>query len=239
VPVPPADPHRLQERFFETSFSVMGRLCKSDGRVSEVEIAFARSIMERMDLTPALRRAAILFFKEGKSPSFDLDAMLQELRRAGLGRGPLLKIFLEVQLGAAYADGEPSPEQREILERIRRVLQVPLATFRGLERLIQLQRRLAGGPAGPQGSAAGGAGRPGGRPRAAAPSPLSGAYATLGLEPQASDAEVKRAYRRLMSRHHPDKLMSRGAPDSALKMASQKTQEIRRAYETISRARAA
>jgi DnaJ like chaperone protein len=59
----------------------------------------------------------------------------------------------------------------------------------------------------------------------------------LGVESKASDAEVKRAYRRLINRHHPDKLASRGLPEEAIKLASQKTQEIIRAYEVVTRAR--
>ena len=54
---------------------------------------------------------------------------------------------------------------------------------------------------------------------------------------QASDAEVKRAYRRLMSQHHPDKLVSKGLPEEMMKLATQKTHEIRQAYEMISAAR--
>jgi DnaJ like chaperone protein len=101
------DPARLQERFFETTFAVMGHLAKADGRVSEPEIAYAESVMDRMGLTPALRRAAILFFGQGKAAAFELLPALTELRQAGLGQGALRQIFLEVQMGAAYADADP------------------------------------------------------------------------------------------------------------------------------------
>lgn len=234
-----ADRARLKERFFETTFAVMGHLTKADGRVSKSEIAFAESVMDRMGLSAAMRRAAILFFNQGKAPGFDLMASLGELRRAGFAQGPLLQIFIEVQLGAAYADGEPTRGQREILERIRRALQMPLASYRRLERMILIQQRVLGGlGANPGAGWGGGTGSQGGA-RGPGPDPLARAYATLGVESNASDAEVKRAYRRLMNRHHPDKLVSRGVPEEALKLASQKTQEIRRAYETITRARAA
>jgi DnaJ like chaperone protein len=234
----------LQERFFETTFATLGHLVKADGRVSKSEIAFAESVMERMDLTPALRRAAILFFNQGKNPGFDLESALDELRQSGLGQGSLRQIFLEVQLGAAYADGDPTATQREVLDRIRRSLQVPAGTFDRTERLIRLQQQVLHGAwtrgwgDGP-GQARGGAGAQGNRREPAASSSLAGAYATLGVDPGASEADVKRAYRRLMNRHHPDKLMSRGAPEEAVKLASQKTQEIRRAYEAVTRARAA
>lgn len=235
---------RLQECFLETTFAVMGHLAKADGRIGEPEIAFAESVMGRMELSPALRRAAILFFNQGKAPAFELLPALAELRQAGLGQGPLRQIFLEIQIGAAYADGDPAPAQREVLERIRRALQVPIATFGRVERLIVLQQRVLNGAWSrgrfeESGWSGRGPGTSGGWTGASAGQSLAGAYATLGVEPGSSEAEVKRAYRRLMNRHHPDKLISRGAPEEALKLASQRTQEIRRAYETITRARVA
>ena len=59
----------------------------------------------------------------------------------------------------------------------------------------------------------------------------------LSLEPEATDEDVTRAYRRLLSQHHPDKLVAKGLPEEMMKLASQKTHEIRKAYEMIRDAR--
>ncbi len=53
----------------------------------------------------------------------------------------------------------------------------------------------------------------------------------------ATNAEVKRSYRRLMSQNHPDKLVARGLPESMLEVAKQKTQAIQAAFERIRESR--
>ena len=62
---------------------------------------------------------------------------------------------------------------------------------------------------------------------------MAEAYSVLGIEPSAEVKAVKLAYRRLMSQHHPDKLVSRGLPESMRANAEQRTREIRAAYERI------
>lgn len=54
-----------------------------------------------------------------------------------------------------------------------------------------------------------------------------------GLAPQDDEKTIKRAYRKRMSEHHPDKLASKGLPQQALDMAKKKTQDIQAAYELI------
>ena len=63
------------------------------------------------------------------------------------------------------------------------------------------------------------------------------ADALLELDRHASDADLKRAYRRLMSRHHPDKLIAKGLPEEMVKVATEKTQTIKAAYERIKASR--
>ena len=68
---------------------------------------------------------------------------------------------------------------------------------------------------------------------------LDDAYAALGVDRDVGDKELKRAYRKLMSENHPDKLIARGVPDDMVKLATEKSQEIQSAYEMIRKHRGA
>ncbi len=226
----PGERERVQTAFFTATFSVLGYIAKADGRVSEREIALANSVMAQMDLSPDTRRAAIELFNQGKTSGFELDEVLEQFRRECHGRRTLMQMFLEIQILGAYADGPPDQRERELLLYICDRLGIPEALFRSLEQLVRLQHRFDTGDAG---------GRAG---RATAPTrgpTLAQAYAVLGVDASATDAQVKRAYRRLLSQHHPDKLVSKGLPEEMMKLATQKTHEIRQAYEMVTAARAA
>lgn len=225
--VGPEDAERIRAAFFTASFAVMGHVAKADGRVSREEIRTAEAVMDHMNLSPEQRRVAMRLFDEGKQPGFDLQEVLAQLRRECRGRRHLLLMFVEIQVQAAYADGRLDAAEARVLERICEQLGLSVAELRQIERLVQAARGARPG--------AGGAGtRP--RPRR---DRLAEAYRVLGVTPEASDAEVKKAYRRLMSRHHPDKLVAKGLPEEMMKMANDKASEIRDAYETVQAARRA
>ncbi len=216
---------RVQTAFFTATFSVMGHLAKADGRVSSGEIALAETLMAEMDLSAELRKTAIGLFNQGKAPGFPLDAVLEQFRRECHRRQTLVQMFLEIQIQAAYADGALDRAETELLEHICLRLGVPLHTYRRLEQMVRAERRFAG------------AGARGARAEAPRAPTLHDAYAVLNVAPDAGDAEVKRSYRRLMSQHHPDKLVAKGLPEEMMKLAAQKTHEIRQAYEQIRAAR--
>jgi len=219
----PEDRERVQTAFFTATFSVMGHLAKVDGRVSEREIALAESLMSRMDLSPQLRRTAIRLFNEGKASGFPLDEVVRQLRRECHRRQDLTRMFLEIQIQAALADGRLTSVEEQLLLRISRHLGVSEAAFRLLVRMVRAALGLGEGMGAEEPQRGGGRGE----------ISLADAYAILNLTPQANDEEVKRAYRRLRSQHHPDKLVSRGLPEEMMKLAAQKSHEIRTAYETI------
>ncbi|BAO43575.1 co-chaperone DjlA [Thiolapillus brandeum] len=221
-----AEQERIQSAFFTATFSVMGHLAKADGRVSPEEISQAKAIMAQMDLPPDMRRAAIELFNQGKRHDFPLDEVLQQFRRECRRRTTLIQMFLEIQIQAAWADGRMDTAEEQMLLHICRQLGIPEFLFRQLERMIRAQQ--AGGHGGNhQGSQGTTSGTPS----------LKDAYTMLGITRDASDAEVKKAYRRLMSQHHPDKLVAKGLPEEMMKVATRKTREIRKAYEAIKQAR--
>jgi len=61
------------------------------------------------------------------------------------------------------------------------------------------------------------------------------AYKILEIEENASDAEVKKAYRHMANKYHPDKLTQLG--DDFKKAATEKFQKVQEAYETIKKQR--
>jgi DnaJ like chaperone protein len=218
------DRERVQTAFFTATFAVMGRVAKADGRVSPEEIRMAEAVMAEMSLAPDMRATAIELFGQGKSPGFDLEAVLAQFRRECHGRSTLIGMFIEIQLQAAYADGRLDPAEDALLQLICGRLGVSEFEYRRLERMVRAELGLGGR-------------RQTGARRDSVDS-LQAAYAVLGVSTQADDAAVKRAYRRLLSQHHPDKLVSKGLPDEMMKVASQKTHEIRQAYERIRESRA-
>ena len=217
---PRGSQERVQTVFFTASFSVMGAICKADGRVTEDEIELARQVMGQMQLSEEQRKAAIKLFDEGKKPGFPLDEVLQQFRRELGFRTNLLQMFMEIQLYAAYADGVMHAGELKLLRHVCQVLGFPRSQFEKLDAGIRAQFHHQGDSGGRQGEIS-----------------LSDAYDVLGISKKASDAEVKRAYRRLLSQHHPDKLVSKGLPEEMIKIATDRTHEIRTAYEKIKKER--
>ncbi len=134
------DRERIQTAFFTATFSVMGHVAKADGRVSEEEIRLARRIMDEMDLTEDMRGTAIELFNQGKAPGFPLDEVLDQFRKECHRRQSLLRVFVEIQLQAAYADGRMDPAEERLLPYIAERLGFSSLSYRALERMIRAEQ---------------------------------------------------------------------------------------------------
>jgi len=215
----------VSEVFFRCTFELMGHVAKADGRVSESEIDAARRLMEELRLGPAEISAAIACFRAGKSPGYDAASRVEQLRQVCFMRHDLLRAFMELQLRAALAGSGMPPPARMILTRVAESLGISGLEFAYMEAALRARSQGYAG-------AAGGAGG-----RAPREKPLSESYAELEIDAGRTDQEVTKAYRRQMSRHHPDKLVANGLPESMAQVAKEKTQRIQEAYETIRAAR--
>jgi DnaJ like chaperone protein len=218
----------ISDEFFRTTFELMGHVAKSDGRVTEAEIDAARHLMHELKLGAGEISIAIACFRAGKSTAYDAELGVERLREACGQRHDLLRVFMELQLRAALAGNGVSPPARAILTRVAERLGMSGLEFAYME--AALRARAAHAPHRARGASAGA------RATAGAGS-LAECYAELEVDAGITDQEVTKAYRRQMSRHHPDKLVANGLPESMAQMAKEKTQRIQEAYEGIRAAR--
>lgn len=205
---------QVQAQFLDSTFAVMGALCKADGVVTRDEIAIAEAMFARLHLSGEQRESARAAFNRGKAPDFDLDAEVTKFARVSRGLRPILVMFLQIQCAAIAADGNVHPAEHQMLVRVARLLGLTEADVAQLEALL---RTGTSGPAPQQ--------------------KLEDAYAALGLSPAATDSQIKQAYRRLMSQNHPDKLTGKGLPESMREMAEERTREISTAYAIVKEVR--
>ncbi|HEY2464780.1 MAG TPA: co-chaperone DjlA [Steroidobacteraceae bacterium] len=205
----------ISSEFFRTTFEIMGHVAKSDGRVSEAEIDAARRVMQELNLGPADVAAAIGCFRVGKSAGYDAELSVERLRESCGLRYDLLRAFVELQLRAALAGNGISPPARRILKGIAARLGLSELEFAHMEASLRARQNGARGRI----------------------NNLAECYAELQVDASISDAELVKAYRRQMSRHHPDKLVANGLPESMAQMAKEKTQRIQEAYEALRAAR--
>jgi DnaJ like chaperone protein len=199
------------------TFSLLGHVAKADGRVSEQEVAATESVMRELGVESRWRQGAIILFKRGKRADYPLRPLLQRLRASLGASSEGAERFLGYQLRIAFADGPPSPAQQRLIDQAARLLGLPRDRYESLLRK-RYERDTQSGS------------------RTLRP-PLQSAYALLGVSERASEEEIKRAYRRSISRHHPDRLLARGVPEDEVRQAARRTQEVRAAYDEIRRLR--
>ena len=193
IDLEPGNTERVQLAFFTATFSVMGYLAKADGEVSKSEIQMAENIMGQMNLDTAQRKMAINLFNQGKQTDFPLDDVLKQFKRESFRRTNLLQMFLEILIATAYADNQFDQSEHAALQYIAKQIGFTAAQLNHLIKMVSAQQQYSH-HTGTQNTQ----------------SSLTQAYAVLGINKNITDKELKKTYRRLMSQHHPDKLVAKG-----------------------------
>jgi len=204
----------------------MGNVAKAKGQVTSHEIAFASAYMDKLGLSNDLRQQAQDAFREGKSSGFPLKDRLVKFKRLMGNRHDLLLMFLEIQIQVAFSDGELDNEERAVLHTIAKFLGY---SARELDNLLEMI--IAGANFHQQSSS--GYRHQGNSHVPSSGQQLSNAYKVLGIDKNTAMPAIKKAYKKLMSQHHPDKLIAKGLPPEMMESAKQKTQDIQAAYDVI------
>ena len=203
---------RTEELLVMAMFGLMGRIAKMDGRVTQAEVRFASTIMKLMGLENDDRLKAIRHFETGKQGVIDYLPVMRELVRI-IGQGSVLSdLFLKIQCRAAFVKGDMRLEEKVLLRDVAEILGFDKMQFLAI--CSEMQGSLD-------------------TQNERSDQFIYDAYRVLQLEPEVEDGEIRRAYLRLMSRYHPDKLMHDDLSEDSMKRAQEKSMAIRAAYETI------
>jgi DnaJ like chaperone protein len=220
-----------QAIFFHALFSTLGHISKADGKVTPEEIAVASQLMNNMSLRGNIRKEAQQAFRDGKAKDFPLEHMLGEFKKYSHGRRDVLQVFLEILIGAACADGRITPAELTVLEKVARALNFSAKDLHFFITTYEASQRFRSQGFGK------GEHRRGHSQNQFQGHSLQDAYSILGVNQKDDDKTLKRAYKKQMSLHHPDKLSAKGLPEQALEIAKKKTQDIQAAYELVKQSR--
>lgn len=210
------------EQFIKTTFCVMGYLAKTGGYVSEEAIVYAEQIMRELKLTTKQEALAKQCFTLGKSSNYNLTQDLVNLRKVSSNKPEFINTFLNIQYQGIPEMGITSARYRALDDVFQILGFAPLNMQSQYYKsppfgYYSQHKRSEAPPKQPQYTV----------------NSLNQAYAILNIETNASKQTVKQTYRRLISKHHPDKLIANKCSENEIKQATEKTQQIRKAYEMI------
>ena len=213
----PENIERIKESFFETTFLLSGYVAKADGRISKSEIDHTEQFITQMSLSGEQRQRAIDLFRRGAAAEFELEPIVVGFLETCGPQRQLQQTLLLFLISLAQVDQGMEPAEHAALVRIAGLMGLGAAQLELLLRMARAQDQF----------------HRQGEPSSASGNNLDAAYTALGVERDIGDKELKQAYRRLMSEHHPDKLIAKGVPEDMIKMATTRAQEIQAAYEVI------
>lgn len=214
-----------QSIFFKTAFTLMGKIAKADGRVSEQEVAHVEQFMQQLNMSANHRKQAISYFKTGSTSDYKIESLIQEFNAATATSPNLKQMLMVYLLRVAVADGELHQNETTLIRSIAQQLGYSEQAFAQLMAMVQGQDQFAGGGYSSRSGAY------------TSQNAIDAAYQALGVNKSNTDSEIKKAYRRLVREYHPDKLMGQGLPEAMIKEATERSQEIQTAYDLIKKNR--
>ena len=202
------NPLQAQQAFMIALISLAAKVAKADGKVTSEEIrSFDLFLQNNLRMGPEERKIAARIFNEARDSDIPVEDFARQIREVMGTRREQLRDLLTMLLMVAMADGHLHSEEERVIREINRHLGLPPHDYDSAKSMFN----------------------PGAN--------IDAAYNTLGINASASDADVKKAYRKMAKEYHPDVVSNRGMGEDFLKFAEDKMQTVNLAYDQIKKER--
>ena len=201
-----------QAIFFTAAYSMVGKMAKADGRVCEDEIAAIQKISkEALGMDEQTRKYAINVFSVAKDSHESFSDYARQFGDLFSRDQQMCSFMMSFLFQVAMADGELHPQEEEMLQQAKIAFHLPDSIYQSLH------ARFVGHK----------------KPSIS----LKKHYENLGVASDATNSEIKKAYRQKAAEFHPDKIDGKGLPPEFIKFANDRLAEINSSYEAVMDAR--
>ena len=204
---------------FKILFRTFGKLAKSDGVVSREEADMIGSFLRQTELPSEIRKELIAAFNAGKADERPFRELLQEV--VDRFPGEVYRQLMTAYCDLVLADGKIDERELEMLRDAERMFK----QYGFVDQWLKYVRESSGRR------------DEDARTSGANTDDLTWAYQILGVSPQSSDDDVKKAWRVRAKEFHPDLLRGKGVEESVIRLAEEQMRRINDAYEQIKKAR--
>ncbi len=201
---PSYNPLHAQQTFIIAMISLAAKVAKADGSVSAAEVkSFDNFLREQLNMSSAERRVAARIFNEARDSDTPAEEFASQIRQVMLGQPARMRDLITLLMSIALADGHLHPAEERMIKTIASTLGL---SRRDYDEAVNMFN-----------------------PRAN----LETSYSVLGMVPDATDAEIKKAYRELAKEYHPDVVTNKGMGEDFKKFAAEKMRAVNSAYDAI------
>ncbi len=204
-------------------FKILAKLCTVDGEINQKEIDRANFIakdvfkLNNYQIKKAIRNVS-------KKANFSIEKKATAFYKANHLNQNFLNTCYKIACDLANADGRVSIEEKQLLDQLARIWRIDInqsqdnSQYNSQQNSQQSYKQSSDSL----------------NQRTEVNEP----YKILGCNKNDSDQEIKKKYRQLVCKYHPDKILAKDLPEEFITFANQKFQSIQEAYEEVMSMRA-
>ena len=217
---------QAQMTFFVATFSMLGKMANADGNISETERRMVEFFMSQdLRLSAQDQDFAMRIFDTAAVSNESFDKFAEQFYQAFAGDPQMIEMMMDILVRVAMADGVLSDKENQFIAKAAMCMRYPAGNVEYLKTKYGYQQKSQQSGYSSGSSARSDAGS------------LAAAYSVLGCSSSDSDEDIKAKYKKLIKEYHPDVIASKGLPEEFMKFATEKFDQIQKAYEAVKKAR--